>query len=89
MKNIKLFLFAFLTFTLMSATCEPEPVEEEECLCKIEGTKLISFNQGVTWSYAGMDDRTGLMFPCYFDNTDTNQVTEGNALYKTHWECKD
>jgi hypothetical protein len=27
-----LFLFAFLTFTLMSATCEPDPIEEE-CLC--------------------------------------------------------
>jgi hypothetical protein len=89
MKNIKLFLFAFLTFTLMSATCETEPVEEE-CECKIEGEKQISTDGGLNWSYSGMDERTGLMFPCSFDGAITNQETDQNGtMYQTVWNCKD
>ena len=58
----------------MSSTCEPEPVEEE-CTCKIQGTKQISFDGGITWLYSGIDGRTGLMFPCYYDGIFTNQET--------------
>ncbi len=90
MKNIKLFLFAFLTFTLMSATCEPDPIEEE-CLCKIQGTKQISFDGGSTWQYSGLDERTNLMFPCYYDSLATNQETNpsNGVMYRIYWECKD
>ena len=89
MKNIKRLLFLMITFTLMSASCEPDPIEEP-CECKIEGVKQISFDGGVTWDYAGMDERTGLMYPCSFDGVTTNQTTDaaGN-LYQTVWNCKD
>lgn len=89
MKNIRLFLFAFLTFTLMSATCEPDPIEEEECLCKIQGTKQISFDNGTTWEYSGMDDRTNMMFPCYYDELVTNTSNENGVMYRIFWECKE
>lgn len=89
MKSIKLILFAFLTFTLMSASCEPEPVEEE-CECVIEGVKQISTDGGVTWLYSGMDGRTGMLFPCTFDGVATNQETDQNGtMYQTVWNCKE
>jgi len=73
----------------MSSTCEPEPVEEEECLCKIQGTKQISFDNGTNWEYSGMDERTNMMFPCYYDELITNTSNENGVMYRIFWECKE
>lgn len=89
MKKIKLLLFAFISFILMSATCEPEPIDE--CMCKIQGTKQISFDGGVTWKYSGLDERTNSMFPCEMNGeiTDVETNPSNGVMYRIYWECKD
>ena len=89
MKNIKRLLFIFLTFTLISAGCDSDSIEEQ-CVCKIKGVKQISFDAGVSWDYAGMDGRTGMIFPCYYDGKITNtSIQENGVMYQTIWNCKD
>lgn len=89
MKNLKGFLFLIIVFTLLSGTCEKEEMPElPVCNCEIQGTKMISFDNGQTWQYNGLDERTGNQFPCSYDNTDTNQREQDGVLYKTHWECR-
>jgi hypothetical protein len=76
---------------LMASSCEPEPIEvEEPCKCEIKGTKQISFDYGATWSYNGLDGRTGLMFECSYDGIYTNQTYGDDGIYyRIFWECKD
>jgi len=89
MKKISKMIFLLLAFSLMSSTCEPEDEPVTDCQCEIEGTKLISFDSGVTWQYNGTDERSGMSYPCSYDNTDTNQRDENGTLYKIHWECRE
>lgn len=72
------FLFAF--------QCEPDNIAED-CNCKIKGTIYISFDEGQTWDYNGTDGRTGMQFPCTYDNLESNQ-SYGEVWYKTVWECE-
>lgn len=91
MKTLKLIMLLLLALVLMSVSCEPEPIEPiKECECEIKGTKEISFDNGLTWSYNGLDGRTGLLFPCTYDNLYTNQTySDSGIIYRIHWECKD
>jgi len=89
MKTIKLLLISFLSMVLMASSCEAEPVQEV-CECQIKGTKQISFDNGQTWNYSGLDGRTGMMFPCDYDGIATNQVVkEENIIERIYWECED
>lgn len=73
----------------MLESCEIESVEKD-CECIIEGVKQISFNGGVTWDYAGIDGRTGMIFPCYYDGKITNtSIQENGVMYQIIWNCKD
>lgn len=85
----KLFLL-LLVFPLISGTCEKDDMpNEEQCMCEIKGTNQISFDGGLTWKYSGIDNRTGLYYPCYFDGISTNEYTdEGGVKTRIYWECK-
>lgn len=91
MKTLKLLLLALVVFATLAGTCEPEAIERPtDCQCSIEGTKEISTDGGNTWSYAGTDERTGLLYPCSYDETYTNQVTNSEGImYRIFWECKE
>ena len=89
MKTLKLLLILFLGMILMASSCEPEEIEQE-CMCRIEGKRYISFDAGLTWDYNATDNRTGMQFPCWYDNLETNQSYGENGIwYKTVWICKD
>lgn len=92
MKNLKLLLIALTAFIFMAGTCEPDEQKEpapESCNCHIQGTKQISTDGGVTWQYAGTDERSGLLFPCSYDGVYTNQeTTPEGTKYRTFWECR-
>jgi hypothetical protein len=88
MKTLKLFTISFIAMILMASTCEPEPITQE-CQCKIEGKVYISFTYGATWSYNDTDERSGILFPCWYDNLETNQIYGADGVwYKTVWKCK-
>ena len=86
MKTLKLLFISFLGIILMASTCEPEPIEED-CLCKIKGTKQISFDVGETWLYSGIDGRTGMLFPCKFDSLATNINYKDGFIERIFWKC--
>jgi len=87
MKTIKILLLSFLGMILMAATCEPEPIEED-CKCEIIGTKQISVD-GIEWFYSGIDERTGMIFPCDYDeNYTTSPINENGTYYRIYWQCK-
>lgn len=92
MKTIKLLLLAFTLIVSLAATCEPEEQQvavPEVCNCHIEGTKEISTDGGVTWHYAGIDERSGLLFPCSADSTYTEINSGTSVRHRTFWKCTD
>jgi len=89
MKTLKLLLIALVAFITLAGTCEPEPIEEEACLCHIQGTKQISTDGGLTWNYAGTDERSGELFSCNFDSIYTNQENNDGILHRIFWKCND
>lgn len=89
MKTLKLLFISFLGIILMASTCEAEPIEVEPCNCQIKGIKQISFDNGATWNYSGLDGRTGMLFPCSYNGIATNQVVvEENIIERIYWECE-
>lgn len=90
MKTLKLLLILILILGLILLSCEPEPeIVNKSCLCTIEGKKYFS-NDGIVWNLTEIDARTGMLFPCWYDNLETNQeITDSGTKYKTVWKCRD
>lgn len=86
----KIFLLLSLFFVLSSGTCERDDIpQEEQCDCIIDGTKQISFNNGTTWIYSGKDERSGMLFPCFYNGMVTNEYTDSDGVKtRIYWECK-
>jgi hypothetical protein len=87
MKKIFLLLLAFV---LLSGTCERDDIPTtNDCNCIIEGINQISFDGGHTWLYSGKDERSGMLYPCSYSGTYTNQYTGVDGVKKRiYWECK-